>query len=303
MAATGEVLVGTASWTEPTLLKSGRFYPPDAKTPEQRLRFFADQFPIVEVDSSFYAMPAFNNAVLWADRTPDHFVFDVKLFRIFTLHQTPVKALPKAMRDEVEGLANKSGNIYYRDLPVEIKDDLWRRFLEGVAPLKSAGKLGYLLLQLPPWEFKNSRNLAHIEECAGRLSEYTLAVEFRNVSWVKEGAERETLARMREWNLPLVTVDEPQGFHSSMPLLWEATSDEMAVVRFHGHNDEMWQKKGLATSALRFDYLYSQAELEAFVEPVRELASVTKRVHAMFNNCYEDKAQRNALQFMDMLAG
>jgi uncharacterized protein YecE (DUF72 family) len=77
----------------------------------------------------------------------------------------------------------------------------------------------------------------------------------------------------------------------------------MAVVRFHGHNDEMWQKKGLATSALRFDYLYSQAELEAFVEPVRELASVTKRVHAMFNNCYEDKAQRNALQFMDMLAG
>ena len=106
------ILVGTASWTDATLIKSGRFYPPDAKSPEERLRFYASQFPIVEVDSSFYGMPSFNNAVLWVNRTPDHFTFDVKLFRAFTLHQTPLKALPSKVRETVKDLANKAGNIY-----------------------------------------------------------------------------------------------------------------------------------------------------------------------------------------------
>ena len=295
------VLVGTASWTDPTLLKSGRFYPPEAKTPEQRLRFYASQFPVVEVDSSFYALPSFNNSVLWVNRTPKDFIFDIKLFRAFTLHQTPLKALPKDMRDDVEGLANKAGNLYYADLPNDAKQALWTGFLEAISPLKSAGKLGYLLLQLPPWEFKNRRNLQHIEECVGRLSEYTVAIEFRNASWLKDGDRGETLGFLREHNLPLVTVDEPQGFHSSMPLVWDPSSPDLAVVRFHGRNEEMWMKKGLATSALRFDYLYSEEELREFVEPMRNLAKQTKRVHTMFNNCYEDKAQRNAMQFMSML--
>src|SRR5687767_5623103 len=99
------VLLGTASWTDPTLIKSGRFYPPDAKTPEARLRYYASQFPLVEVDATFYAMPSIDTSSLWARRTPDGFVFDVKAFRIFTLHQTPLKSLPKAMRDDLEPLA------------------------------------------------------------------------------------------------------------------------------------------------------------------------------------------------------
>src|SRR5690606_21904117 len=102
-----------------------------------------------------YALPSFNNSVLWAQRTPEGFVFDVKLFRAFTLHQTPVKSLPKALRDEVEPLANKAGNVYYADLPESIRAELWKAFLEALEPLKSAGKLGYLLLQLPPWGVKN----------------------------------------------------------------------------------------------------------------------------------------------------
>ncbi|MPZ50847.1 MAG: DUF72 domain-containing protein [Dehalococcoidia bacterium] len=128
------MLVGTASWTDATLIKSGRFYPADARTPEQRLRFYASQFPVVEVDSTFYSLPSFNNSVLWANRTPQHFVFDVKLFRAFTLHQTPLKSLPKDLR----GTVDKACNVYYGDLPTGVKDDLWRLFLEGVAPLRSA---------------------------------------------------------------------------------------------------------------------------------------------------------------------
>ena len=297
----GEILVGTASWTESTLIKSGRFYPPDAKTPEQRLRYYASQFPIVEVNSSFYALPSFKNSVAWAERTPEDFVFDVKLFRAFTMHHTPLKALPAELRDKVAGLAGKSGNVYYGDLPDGVKDELWRMFLEAIEPLKSAGKLGYLLLQLPPWGVKNHDNVQHVEDCLQRLDGYEVALEFRNKTWLSERSRASTFAMLREMNVPMVIVDEPQGFGSSLPLVWESTSPELAVVRFHGHNDEMWTKKGLATSALRFNYLYSQQELEGFVEPVQKLARETKQVQAMFNNCYEDKAQVNARQFRELL--
>ncbi len=301
MTRLSNIRVGTASWTDPTLVKSGHFYAKDVKTPEDRLRYYASKFAVVELDSSFYALPSFNNAVLWNQRTPDDFSFDVKLFRLFTLHQTPLKALPSKLREAAEPHANKAGNVYYPDLPTELRDEVWRLFLEAIAPLESAGKLGYLLLQLPAWEFKNRHNMRHIEECARRLDEYTVAVEFRNNSWLKEGDRGETLGLLREMNLPLVIVDEPQGFHSSMPLIWEGTSPDLAVVRFHGHNEEMWMKKGLKSSAERFNYLYSEEELESFVEPVKALARTTKQVHAIFNNCYGDKAQRNALQFLDML--
>jgi uncharacterized protein YecE (DUF72 family) len=298
----GSVFVGSASWTEPTLIKSGRFYPPEAKTAEERLRFYASQFPVVEVDSSFYALPSFNNSVLWNQRTPEGFIFDVKLFRAFTLHQTPIKALPSDMRDGLKPLANRSGNLYYKDLPDETRGELWRLFVEGVEPLKAAGKLGYLLLQLPPWGTKNRGNVAHVEECLQRLDGYQVALEFRNATWLSDRSRASTVAMLREWNVPMVIVDEPQGFTSSIPAVWEATSDDLSVVRFHGRNQEMWTKKGLPYSALRFNYLYSEEELAEFIEPVKQLARQSKQVHAMFNNCYEDKAQVNARRFREMLS-
>ena len=80
--------VGTGSWTDPTLIKSKRFYPPGCSSAEARLRFYASQFPIVEVDSSYYAMPNGSNSVLWVERTPASFTFNIKAFRLFTGHQT-----------------------------------------------------------------------------------------------------------------------------------------------------------------------------------------------------------------------
>ena len=297
----GEVLVGTASWTDATLLKSGRFYPPHARSPEARLRYYASQFPLVEVDSSFYGLPSFRNAVLWANRTPAGFVFDVKLFRAFTLHQTPLRSLPVDLRAQVEGLANEAGNVYWQELPEGIKEDLWRLFLEGVAPLKAAGKLGYLLLQLPPWGVKSRDNVRHVEQCLARLEGYQVALEFRNATWLSDRSRASTVAMLRELNVPMVIVDEPQGFASSVPAVWEATSSDLAVVRFHGRNDETWAKRNL-TAAERFNYLYSEQELRDLMRPVAALAKETKQVHAVFNNCYEDKAQRNARQFLELLA-
>ena len=121
------VLIGTASWTDKTLIACGRFYPKDCKTAEQRLRYYASQFAMVEVDSSYYAMPAPATAQLWAERTPNHFVMNVKAFRLFTGHQTQPVVLHKDIREALPPTAKR--NLYSRDLPDEIIDELWRRFI------------------------------------------------------------------------------------------------------------------------------------------------------------------------------
>src|SRR6266702_5117979 len=92
------IATGTASWTDPTLIASKRFYPPGCTSAEARLRFYATQFPLVEVDSSYYAMPSASNSVLWAERTPPHFTFNIKAFRLFTGHQTDRTKLPRTFR-------------------------------------------------------------------------------------------------------------------------------------------------------------------------------------------------------------
>jgi uncharacterized protein YecE (DUF72 family) len=147
---------------------------------------------------------------------------------------------------------------------------------------------------------KNSRNLRHLEECATELDGYTLAVEFRNKTWFEDKERREVLGFLREQNLALVTVDEPQGAFSSVPAIWEATSPDLAVVRFHGRNAENWTKKNI-TAAERFDYLYSERELKDLAKKTAALAHEAKEVHAMFNNCYSDKATTNAKQFTTIL--
>jgi len=99
------ILVGTTSWTDPTVIKCRCIYPDDVKTPQEGLRFYASQFPVVEVNSSFYSLRTFNNWALWTKRTPPDFVFDVKLFRAFTMYQTPLKALPSDLRDDATAVA------------------------------------------------------------------------------------------------------------------------------------------------------------------------------------------------------
>ncbi|HEY7270396.1 MAG TPA: DUF72 domain-containing protein [Dehalococcoidia bacterium] len=299
----GELRIGTAGWTDPTLIKCKCFYPPEAKTAEERLRFYASQFDTVELDTSFYAIPPVDSAIGWARQTPDGFLFDVKAFRLFTQHQTPPKMLPAEVRDEATPLMNSKGNVYYEDLPEALVGELWQRFQDSLSPLKTAGKLGYVLLQFPDWVTKRHSNLRYIEKCAARLEGYDIAVEFRHRSWLGDDDRRETLAFLREQNLALVIVDEPQGFNSSVPPVWEATSPDLSVVRFHGRNTETWMKRGLKSAAERFDYLYSTSELREFVEPVQRLREQSRQVHAVFNNCMEDKAQRNAREFATMLVG
>jgi uncharacterized protein YecE (DUF72 family) len=292
------ILIGTTSWTDKTLIASGLFYPRDVKTAEARLRYYANQFPIVEVDSSYYAMPAERNSMLWVERTPAAFTFDIKAFRLFTQHQTPLSALPGDIRAAL-GEINKA-NVYYRDLGDELIDEMWERFRAAIAPLARAGKLGVVVFQFPPWFVFRRSNSDHILQCAQRLDGYQIAVEFRNISWLGDRHRQDVLAFEKENRLVHVVVDEPQGFSGSIPAVWEVTCPEVAAVRLHGRNRATWEKKGL-TAAERFNYLYSDEELKEFVGPVRTLAAHARRVHVLFNNCYGNNAQRNATELQRLI--
>ena len=294
-----EIRVGTASWTDPTLISSGRFYPDSARSAEARLQYYASQFNIVEVDSSYYALPNERNSYLWTERTPDDFVFNFKVFRIFTQHPTPLSALPKSIRNELTTELQGKKNLYYRDLPAELVDGLWQRFESALLPLDTVGKLGVVLFQFPSWFYPGSRQLDHIEMCKAKLQQYRLAVEFRNSVWLSEKNRASTFDFLRRNDLPFVCVDEPQGFKSSVPPVVEATSD-IGLVRFHGRNAETWEKKGIGP-AERFNYLYTEEELKPWASKIAEISKQTSQMHVLFNNCYQDKAVVNARQMCFML--
>ncbi len=293
----GEILIGTTSWADKSLIDSARFYPREATSAEARLRYYAKQFPLVEVDSTYYALPAERTAQLWAERTPPNFVFDVKAFRIFTGHPASASAVPADLR---KALPPKQ-TFYYRDLDQEVRLALWRRFRSALEPLRRAGKLGVVLLQFAPWFIFGRQSFAYLEHCTEMLEGLRLAVEFRNKSWFGEKTGVRALAFERERNLAHVVVDEPQGFPSSIPQVWEVTCPDLAILRLHGRNRETWMKKGLQSASERFDYVYSEDELEELAQPVRQLSSKAERVHVLFNNCHRDNAQRNAVQFRSLV--
>ncbi len=285
------ILIGSASWTDKTLIGCGRFYPRQARSAEARLRYYATQFPIVEVDSSYYGIPAPSNAQLWADRTPQGFVFNVKAFRLLTGHQTPPIVLHKDIQQALG--PDEPRTLYYGDVPEEIRGELWRRFSEALEPLRQAGKLGAVHFQFPSWVVRNRAGMAHVRECAARMQGHRLSVEFRHRSWFEGERLDKTLAFERELGVVHTIVDGPQGFANSVPCMWEATHPGLALLRLHGRNKETWNIKGDASSS-RFNYRYAADELAAMVPQIRQIASRVGSLHVLFNTNYEDQGQVNA---------
>jgi uncharacterized protein YecE (DUF72 family) len=290
----GEIRFGTAGWTDKTLIDSG-WYPHDASNPEQRLRYYASQFPLVEVDSAYYALPAEQTAKAWAERTPASFTFNVKAFSLFTQHPTPVKALPADLREA----AAKAGKerVYLKDVDPDVTGQAWARFLAALEPLRSAGKLGAILLQFPPWFPIGRANKQYILDCAERVAPDRVCVEFRNHTWMTEDNQKETLEFLSAHDLPYVCVDMPQGYSNSIPPVVAATSD-LAVLRMHGHSDK-WESKSIQE---RFGYRYGEKELAAWAGNVKRLAEDAAETHVVFNNCYRDYAQVNARQLESLVA-
>jgi uncharacterized protein YecE (DUF72 family) len=287
------ILVGTSSWTDKTLIESRKFYPASATTPEERLRYYASQFPIVEIDSSYYGIPAIENAQRWVERTPSGFVFNIKAYRLFTRHQTPVVSLAKDFREALGPVRNK--NVYEKDIPDEITLELWRQFRAVLEVLRDAGKLGAVHMQFAPWVAFHPESFGYIEYCRAMLAGFTVAVEFRNKTWFDtERHTARTLAFERENGLVNVVVDEPQGMANTIPSVWEVTNPVLSIVRLHGRNHGTWNRKGLNASSQRFDYDYNEDELKEIGSHVKSIADKVETTHVLFNNNYQDQGQRGA---------
>lgn len=293
------LLAGSASWTDPTLLASGLFYPPQARTAEARLRYYATQFRLTEVDSGFYGLPCERNTRLWAERTPPGFTFDVKAFRAFTGHAIPVQSLPADLRGEVAA----NDPLVWRGLPADVRQELWFRFRTALHPLQAAGRLGAVLFQFAPTVRPGPAVRAHLEHCVDMMAGATVAFEFRHRSWFDGDQRDETLAMLRDLQVVNVVVDAPQGgFVNSVPAVWQATHPRLALVRLHGRNVAAWNNRYGASSG-RFQYLYSDAELAEMLPPLRQLEARVGKVHATFNTNHRDQGQVNARRLLALWDG
>jgi len=289
----GQIRVGTASWTDKTLLASG-WYPPEVTTAAERLAYYAKQFSLVEVDATYYTPPNERNSDLWVARTPPGFRFNIKAFSLLTQHPTRPTALYKDLRPE----GDSKKNLYLKDLEPSTVDSVWERFLAALEPLHAAGKLGAVLFQFPQWFPIGRRNKHYLLDCKRRCKPYRICVEFRNKTWLSEDNRAQTLDFLTSYAVPYVCVDMPQGHPSSVPPIVEATAD-LAVVRFHGHSDK-WTSRDIYD---RFGYLYSEQEIGQWAPKIESLADRAQETHVLMNNCYRDYAQVNARQLADLLPG
>jgi uncharacterized protein YecE (DUF72 family) len=269
------VLVGTCSWTDRALVGSG-WYPTGWRDAEGRLRYYAERFPVVEVDASYYALPGERNSRLWVERTPDGFVFDVKAFSLLTGHPTRAAVMP-------DGLPPNAGDP-------AVLDEVWARFTAGIEPLRAAGRLGAVLFQFPPRLRPGPRAEAFLEECAVRTSGWPVAVELRHPEWWQEGQRDLTRALLARLGFAAVAVDMTQTLASSIPPVTPVTSPRLSVVRFHGRSTA-W---GTGSKEDRFRHDYSAAELAEWVPRLQSLAGQVDELHVLFNNCCADAAVRAA---------
>jgi uncharacterized protein YecE (DUF72 family) len=296
----GEVRFGTASWTDPTMTAPGVFYPKGLSSAEDRLRYYSSQFPVVEVDATYYALPNKRTSESWVERTPKDFVFDIKAHALMTGQPTEVARLPKAIKEELPSELTEKRRIYRKDMPDDLLDAVYKQFRDALDPLIEADKLGAVFVQFPKWVFPSSEARDLILETRQRL-DLPIAVEFRHGSWFNEKNAERTIKFLQDNKIPYVAVDEPQGFKSSVPPVIFSTNDELAVFRFHGRNKENWEKKDIPPSE-RFRYLYDEDELADWTPRIAAVAKQTKQTHVVYNNCFSNYGTTNAREAAQLLA-
>ena len=289
----GKILVGTASWSDPGFVE--RWYP--KKMPaHERLGWYAQHFEMVEVNSTFYSVPDLRTVERWCAATPNEFVFDVKLHQLFSFHSTQVKLLPPALQ-RVAKTDSKGKVIASPDL----RNSMLQVFLAAVSILKSHQKLGVLLLQLSPGFSPRKHELTELEPVISRVRDYSLAIEFRNRNWVVGDQEKSTTDFLRAHKVGFVNVDTPAAEHFSIvpAALNEVTNPKFSYLRLHGRNAKAYLTG--KTVAARFDYDYSDKEIEEVAERSRKLADEAKEIHVVFNNNNLDYAPRAAIRLRKAL--
>lgn len=272
------IRVGTASWTD-----HDPFYPPEyskADMRSRRIEYYSRFFSLVEVDSTYYSLQPSRNFAMWADRTPDDFIFDVKAYSELTWHH----------RDE-----------HGKGQPPQ--SETFSRFSEMIQPLRAASKLGAILFQFPPWFIYSDERLEYLAIVRESLPKDTIAIEFRHRSWLEgehAGRTREALVSSR---LAYCAVDEPQVGSGSVPPVALITDPSFSMVRFHGRNRATWYGKGLTSSRQRYDYLYSLDELRPWADRIERIAErlTGSEVHVVANNNASNYGIVNAFDLQGLL--
>ncbi|HUQ81376.1 MAG TPA: TIGR03915 family putative DNA repair protein [Gemmatimonadaceae bacterium] len=296
----GTVRLGVAGWTDPSLTEQGVFYPDDATTPEARLRYYASRFSLVEVDATYYSLPTRELAQRWAERTPDGFTFDIKAHALMTGHGTEVRRLPPWIADALPARLRSAPRVFPGVLPAEIIDEVWRRFLDALEPLRRANKLGAVLLQFPPWFKPSPESADAIRVARARLGDTLGAVEFRQRGWLAGRVADRSFQLLEELGLAYVIVDAPQGMDSSVPPTLGVTSPKLAIVRLHGRRADTWEKRNDIVTE-RYRYLYDDKQLGSWTMPIVDIAKRHQGVHVVFNNNHGNYATTNALELGDLL--
>ena len=295
-----KILVGTCSWTDRSLTHDTDWYPKRSMSAAERLRFYASRFPIAEADGTYYFPPSAELTAGWAERTPNGFTMNLKAYSLLTGHPTRPDSLWPDLREAVKPEFAGKRNVYSSHFDRDVVEEAWRRFELALQPLREVGKLGAVLMQYPEWFTAKKSNRDELAAIRQRWPELPVCVEFRSPTWLNSPQDRDrTLRTLADLNLALVVLDAPRA--SKLAAVVEVTTSDLAVIRFHGRNDDSWKKPG-TTAAERFEYLYSKPQLRAWIPKIEALASKASTVHALMNNCYQDYGVRNAADLAGLLA-
>lgn len=284
----GRILVGTASWTDPGFIE--RWYP-KGMTAAERLPWYAQQFQMVEVNSSFYSVPDPRMVERWCRSTPDDFVFDVKLHQLLSRHSTAAKLLPPTLRRSAE--VDPKGKV---KLTPTLEEGMVGEITRAIEMLRAERKLGVLLLQLSPAFSPRKHELSELTPLLEQLATYRVAVEFRNRNWSEDDCLPEMLEFLRTHKAALVSVDTPTAEHFTImpPQLDEITNPDVAYLRLHGRDAHAYTTG--KTVATRFHYDYTDEEIDEVAQRTRRLAEKAAEVHIVFNNNAQDYAPHAALR-------
>jgi uncharacterized protein YecE (DUF72 family) len=290
---TGEILVGTASWSDPGFVE--RWYPKKMPAGE-RLQWYAQHFDMVEVNSTFYSVPEPRMVERWCAATPDDFTFDVKLHQLFSFHSTPAKLLPPDLQRRAE--TDARGRV--KSTP-DLQEALLKIFLRATSILRDSGKLGVFLLQLSPTFSPRKHELGELVQLIEMFSDYDLAIEFRNRDWAVGDQLQATMDFLQKHHAIFVNVDAPESDHFMvMPSdVEEVTNSNVAYLRLHGRNAKAYITG--KTVATRFDYDYNENEIAEVAQRSRKLAREARELHVIFNNNNLDYAPRAALRLRKAL--
>ena len=293
-AGGSEVLCGTSSWADRSLVRDGGFYPRKTMTASERLAYYASQLPLAEITTTYRFPPTADVARQWVARTPDGFTFDVRCWSLLTGAPTLPDSLWEDLQQQVRPEVRHRQRLYGAHLTPEALIECWHRFHHALSPLAAAGRLGVVILQYPPWWTPKEETRLELAEARSRLGGYRVAVEFHNARWFEGDACEETLEWLEGIGAALVCVDGPASGPRAMPPVVAATSD-VAVVRFTGrreHPDDTWP----------YPYRYRDSELGQWVPRVHELAASARQVHAVMANSWRGDAVDNARTLARLLA-